>query len=124
MDRFETSIEFLSFIADISDPGTGAILLNRLAERLGMSPVELEDQWSSSGQSEWAAFADEVLAVLDLLQDRTHSLTEAVRLYRLGRIPSHSNATIESLVVQGKALQVLRQLRHDPQLVQVQVAQK
>ena len=123
MSRFETSIEFLTFIADVSDPGTGMILPDRLATRLGVSVSELEEQWRASCYCDWAAFADGVLSVLDVLQDRTHSLKAAVQLYRRGRILPDCE-TIERRVVRGMASQVLRDLRGDASLERISLGQK
>lgn len=72
--RIAASFEFASFVAEISDPATGAILSAQLAERLGMSEERLWQDWHASGLPEWKDFAQRVLALLDATHDVTMAL--------------------------------------------------
>jgi hypothetical protein len=69
MGRYESNVEFIGFLVDVTDPGTGEIVLARLSCWLGLTDAELEDRWTASGSSEWRDFADDVLKVLDEMQD-------------------------------------------------------
>lgn len=79
---FEGNLEFLTFLADISDPGRGEIVSARLGRWLGLSVEELRQRWDGSGREAWNDYADDVLRVLDRIHDRTHSLPRTLSWYR------------------------------------------
>lgn len=55
------SNEFLDFLADIYDPGTGVVSQARLACWLGLREFELEARWQQSARVDRGRFANEVL---------------------------------------------------------------
>lgn len=109
--NYGANIEFLSFLADISDPGNGAISKERLACWLGLDVVDLIDRWQRSGKAEWAEFADDVLHVLDQMQDQTCSLAGTLAWYRYFPLSDQGAATADELVSLGCTSEVIFRLR-------------
>jgi len=110
----ESSIEFASFLADISNPGTGEILPGRLAPRLGLPLEDLFERWRSSGRETWPAFAGDLLALLDAIQDSTHCFKATVRRFLCEPLAPGVNRTADAYVRSGEAelaLAILRQSR-------------
>lgn len=101
MGKYEANVEFLSFLADVTDSGTGVILIARLARWLGLEPHELEDRWVASGCEDWRDFADNVLRVLDAMQDQTDSLAVTLVWYRHAPIADQEARSADELVVAG-----------------------
>lgn len=80
-ESIASSVEFAEFIADVSDPGTGVIRSDRLSRWLGVEEGELIGSWRASGCPEWAAFASQILEILDAFQDLTFSLSRSLAWY-------------------------------------------
>lgn len=98
------SIEFLEFLADVSNPATGEISVDRLATWLCQTEFDLRSRWHSRGSNiPWAFFADEVLAVLDAAQDETCDLEFTVDWYLNASISLFDKRTPEQVVVAGGA---------------------
>ena len=111
MGRYEANVEFLGFLADVTDPGTGEIVLARLSCWLGLTEVELEDRWTASGRSEWRNFADDVLQVLDAMQDVTDSLTASLVWYRHEPLVKEGGNSADELVATGNTCVALALIR-------------
>ena len=98
------SVEFLEFLADISDPATGEIRAKRLASRLGLTESELYQVWSArENHVSWAIFVDEVLSVLDVVQDVTQDLESTVHWFQREPIPAFNMKTAQRVVATGGA---------------------
>lgn len=106
----KANLEFLEFLADISHPGTGQILAERLAAWLGLSEDELLKRCARAGYLQWAQYANDVLIVLDRMQDRTQSLASTINWYRNLPISGESGATGDELVSSGHVRDVVRYL--------------
>ena len=111
-EKRNASVEFLKFIADISDPATGTIDIERLASWLHMSTAELHDRWKSSAKRlPWKLFADELLDVLDAIQDRTLDLDRTTRWFRSVSISHFEMMTADEAVVKGSARRLSESIR-------------
>ncbi|MBE1162185.1 hypothetical protein [Dyella acidiphila] len=107
----KAAIEFLHFLADISDPVTGSISCMRLAAWLGMPEQELQKRWIRRGtRVEWQTFADELLAVLDAAQAQGHGLERVIDWYLNTPIGQADQRTADQLVIAGEARWLTRQL--------------
>jgi hypothetical protein len=111
-DPFEGNLEFLNFIVDISDPGTGEIRIERLATWLGLTSKDLVARWHRSGHAQWTDYANDVLKVLDRMHDRTHALSLTFDWYRLLPISTGTDLTGDDLVATGRADEALQVLRN------------
>jgi hypothetical protein len=99
-----STLEFLEFLADISNPATGEISTGTLASRLYMTEADLLQRWMSRGDNvSWRLFADELLAVLDAVQDVTYDLTRTIRWYRSEPIEIFDGRTADEVVTSGEA---------------------
>ncbi|WP_449427203.1 hypothetical protein [Rhodanobacter umsongensis] len=98
------SIEFLEFLAHISNSATGEISFSMLAGSLQMSDQELLQRWDERGRSvAWPMFADEILAVLDAAQDITFNFARTVAWYRHEPIESFGMRSADQVVAAGGA---------------------
>lgn len=111
IENYDGNLEFLSFLADISHPGTGEIRADALALWLGVCPKELAARWQHSGHAEWADYANDVLRVLDLMQDHTHQLSRTITWFRELPAGSAFQATADQLVARGRTEEVIRAIR-------------
>ncbi|HTV85593.1 MAG TPA: hypothetical protein VME63_09305 [Dyella sp.] len=109
--KSKAAIEFLHFLADISDPNTGDISALKLAAWLGMTEEALLKRWMQRGpHSGWRSFADEVIGVLDAAQSQGASLDCAIDWYRNTPIAQCGLRTPDQIVVAGEAPWLVRQL--------------
>jgi len=103
-NRRAGSIEFLEFLADVSNPATGEISVDRLATWLCQTEADLKAKWHSRRANiPWAFFADEILAVLDAVQDETCDLELTVDWYLKAPIALFDGCSPEQVVVAGGA---------------------
>lgn len=102
------NLEFLEFLADISHPGTGQILAERLAAWLGLPEDELLERRARAGYEQWAQYANDILMILDHMQDRTQSLASTINWYRNLPISAESDATGDELVSSGRVRDAVR----------------
>lgn len=109
-DPRAASVEFLTFLADIYTTGTGELQMDRLAAWLGLSEDELSDRWYQSGRALWKEFADDILAVLDLMQDRTGDLAQTLAWFRHDPLTS-CGLTADEMVSMGRAQEALARLK-------------
>jgi hypothetical protein len=109
----QAAVEFLQFLADISDPGTGVISSEKLAARLAMSDADLRQHWSDRGGVTWKVFVDELLAVLDIAQEHTHNLNQAIVWYRHSSIEVFGSRTPDRIVIEGEARKLVRAIRRN-----------
>ena len=106
------SIEFLEFLADISNPATGEISADRLATWLCHTQSDLNAQWRLRGMNvPWAFFADEILSVLDAAQDQTCDLEVTVEWYLRQPLEVFGKLTPEQLVTHGRARHLVTAIR-------------
>ena len=110
-DQIKGNFEFLNFIVDISDPGTGEIRLERLGAWLGLTPKDLIERWRRSGHERWTDYANDVLRVLDRMHDRTHALSRTFDWYRSLPLSVDTALTGDELVALGRAAEALNVLR-------------
>jgi hypothetical protein len=109
--KCKAAIEFLHFLADISDPVTGTISCIKLAAWLGMTEHELQKRWIRRGaNASWHRFADELLAVLDAAQAQGHGLEQVIDWYLNTPIAQADQRTADQLVMAGEARWLTRQL--------------
>ncbi|GFZ89530.1 hypothetical protein [Dyella caseinilytica] len=109
--KSKAAIEFLHFLADISDPATGTISRIKLAAWLGMTERELRQRWIRRGaRVAWQTFADELLAVLDAAQAQGHGLEQVIDWYLHTPIGQAKQRTADQLVIAGEARWLTRQL--------------
>ncbi|GLQ98046.1 hypothetical protein [Dyella mobilis] len=102
--KSKAAIEFLHFLADISDPVSGAISCIKLANWLGMTERELQRRWIRRGaDASWRNFADELLAVLDAAQAQVRGLEQAIDWYLNTPIARADRRTADQLVMAGEA---------------------
>jgi hypothetical protein len=102
------NLEFLEFLADISNPATGEISASRLADWLCQTEAGLKEKWHKCGANiPWWLFADEVLAVLDAAQDQVHDLGVAIDWYLSKPLDGFGMNTPQQVVVDGKARQLV-----------------
>jgi hypothetical protein len=100
----QASVEFLTFLADISNPATGEISISRLANWLQLTEVELHQRWKNRGNHiPWSLFADELLAVLDAVQDVTYELPKTVEWFMHTPIEVFDRRTADQVVAAGDA---------------------
>lgn len=107
------SVEFAKFIADVSDSGTGMIRSDRLAWWLGVPEETVIASWRSSSLV-WPEFAANLLAVLDVFQDLTLSLSQSLAWYRVMPLLCESGKSAAEYVAEGRvifALGAVRQFR-------------
>lgn len=112
--RTAASFEFASFVAEISDPATGAILSSRLAAQLGTSEDRLLGDWEASGVPEWKDFAQHVLALLDAMHDITMALSATKAWYGTWVLLESRGWTPAECVAHGafrEALAAVKELR-------------
>ena len=108
----EVAVEFLQFLADIRDPGTGDVLPAELAKRLEMGEPELLARWRKRGESvSWYQFTDELLSVLDAKQEKTGDLKAAIAWYRATPLAEFHMATPDDLVSAGAATALVKAIR-------------
>jgi hypothetical protein len=106
------SIEFLQFLADISNPATGEISAERLATWLCQTEADLHAQWRDRGVNvPWAIFADEILSILDAVQDQTRDLETTVDWYLHQPLDTFEKHTAQQLVTSGKARRLIMAIR-------------
>jgi hypothetical protein len=107
----KAAIEFLHFLADISDPATGDISRIKLAAWLGMTERELRMRWIQRGvHIAWRTFTDELLAVLDAAQAQGHGLERVIDWYLHTPIRQAAQRMADQLVIAGEARWLMRQL--------------
>jgi len=110
-NHYDGNLEFLNFLADISDPGTGQIVREKLASWLGFSDQELLQRWHQSGRRDWGDYADDVLRVLDRMHDQTYSLARTLNWYCNQPVDRRAGLTGDQLVSTGRACEALQRLR-------------
>jgi len=98
-----SSVEFLRFLADISNPVTGQIDLDAFAEQLGIDRELLVQHWRERGGLEWSSFADETLAVLDAAHDLRGDLRKTIDWYLYRPLKAFDMKTAEYVVASGYA---------------------
>jgi hypothetical protein len=109
--KYKAAIEFLHFLADVSDPTTGAISPLKLAAWLGMTEDALLRRWTQRGPKvTWKMFADELLAVLDAAQSQGVELERVIEWYFNAPIEQSGSRTADQLVLAGEARWLVRQL--------------
>jgi NAD-dependent oxidoreductase involved in siderophore biosynthesis len=109
--KSKAAIEFLHFLADISDPVTGSISCMTLAAWFGMTGQELQKRWIRRGANvAWQTFADELLAVLDAAQAQGRGLEQVIDWYFHTPIAQAGLRTADQLVIAGEARWLTRQL--------------
>jgi hypothetical protein len=109
--KSKAAIEFLHFLADVSDPDTGDISALKLAAWLGMTEQALRKRWTRRGpEVAWRAFVDELIAVLDAAQSQNGSLEGAIDWYLHTPIAQCGLRTPDEIVVAGEARWLVRQL--------------
>jgi hypothetical protein len=109
--KSKAAIEFLHFLADISDPVTGHITSIRLAAWLGITERELVKRWIRRGANvTWQSFADELLAVLDAAQAQGPGLEQVIDWYLNTPLGQAGLRTADQLVTAGEARWLTRQL--------------
>jgi len=112
------TLEFLEFLADISNPATGEISAERLATWLCWSEAELHQRWVSRGlYVPWPLFADELLSVLDAVQDVTCDLEKTVEWYLHEPIEGFEMRTADEIVSAGEARRLVFSIKR--QIVQI-----
>jgi len=110
--KASANIEFLGFLADISNPATGEISAGRLANWLCQTEADLNEKWRSRGANiPWAIFADELLAILDVAQDQICDLDAVVEWYLHMPIANFGMCTPQQLVMAGKARSLVVAIR-------------
>lgn len=103
--------EFLQFLADVSDPVTGAISRIRLAAWLGMTEDALRKRWIRRGVNvPWQQFTDELLSVLDAAQLQRRDLEQAIDWYFNTPIEQCGRKTADELVMAGQANRLLQEI--------------
>jgi hypothetical protein len=106
------SIEFLRFLADIYEPGTGQVIPGKLAGWLGLSEEDLQRMMlKRSDHVSWPLFADELLEILDAVHDRTRNLSDTIHWFRYARLPAFDMKTSEELLVAGDIRSLLSSVR-------------
>jgi hypothetical protein len=106
------SVEFLEFLADISNPATGEISLERLAEWLAIPALELSQRLRQRGEGmAWPRFAEEILAVLDAVHDSTCDLATSVHWYKFAPISCFHSKTADQVVTEGGARLLIMLIR-------------
>jgi hypothetical protein len=109
--KSKAAVEFLHFLADISDPVTGHITCIKLAAWLGMTEQELQKRWIRRGANvAWQIYADELLAVLDAAQAQGPGLERAIDWYLNTPLGQAGRRTADQLVIAGEARWLTRQL--------------
>ena len=109
--KSKAAIEFLHFLADISDPVSGSITCIKLAAWLGLTAQQLQDRWKRRGANiPWQTFADELLAVLDAAQAQGHGLQQTIDWYLNTPLGQAGRRTADQLVIAGEARWLTRQL--------------
>ena len=102
--KSSAAIEFLHFLADVSDPATGAISCLRLAAWLGMTEDALRKRWIRRGpQVAWQTFVDELLGVLDAAQAQGHGLEKVIDWYLNILLERGGQRTADQIVIAGEA---------------------
>jgi hypothetical protein len=103
-NKSKAAIEFLHFLADVSDPNTGDISPLRLAAWLGMTEDKLLKRWTLRGPKvAWRSFVDEMIAVLDAAQSQGSSLESVIDWYLHTPIAQSGLRTPEQIVLAGDA---------------------
>lgn len=109
--KSKAAIEFLHFLADISDPDTGDISPLKLAAWLGVTEEALLKRWTRRGPDvAWRCFVDELIAVLDAAQSQGGSLEGAIDWYLRTPIAQCGLRTPDQIVADGEARWLVRQL--------------
>ena len=109
--KSKSAIEFLHFLADISDPATGVISRIKLAAWLGMTEAELCKRWIRRGTNiAWPRYADELLSVLDAAHEQGYDLERVIDWYFHARIEQAGQRTADQIVTDGEAGWLARQL--------------
>lgn len=105
----DSSIQFLNFLVDVCDSGTGCVIPGRLAAWLGIPEDELIEATANSVAGSWPIFADQVIAVLDALHGSSGDLETTMKRFVRGHA-SFGASGIE-LVRCGQAGAWVRALR-------------
>jgi hypothetical protein len=105
------SFEFLTFLADISDPATGLILPCRLSRWLEIPEIQLRDAAAESVKGNWSIFASDLLAVLDAMHDHTGAMANTLRWFREARVDEFGSQSGLEVVRNGHALDWARLIR-------------
>jgi len=101
--RRRASVEFAEFLADISHPGTGEILANRLATWLRQTEDEFRGKWGAQcAKISWANFVDEVLDVLDLAQYETYDMGATIDWFLNRRLACFGMQTPQEVILRGR----------------------
>jgi hypothetical protein len=109
--KSKAAIEFLHFLADVSDQVVGTISCMKLAAWLGMTEAALQKRWIRRGPNvTWQVFVDELLSVLDAAQAQGQSLEEAIEWYLSTPIERRGKRTADELVIAGEAKWLRHQL--------------
>jgi hypothetical protein len=111
MAQYEANVEFLGFLAHVTDPGTGEIVPARLGCWLGLSGSDLQHRWRSSGHDDWRDFANDVLSVLDAMQDLTESLAVTLLWFRHLPIAQGEGCSADGLVAAGNVRRAMALVR-------------
>jgi hypothetical protein len=109
--KSKAAIEFLHFLADVSDPNTGDISPLKLAAWLGMTEDTLLKRWTQRGPDvAWRTFVDELIAVLDAAQSQGCNLESVIDWYLHTPIAQSGLRTPDQIVLAGDAGWLVRQL--------------
>ncbi|RDS80037.1 hypothetical protein [Dyella psychrodurans] len=109
--KSKAAIEFLHFLADVSDPDTGDISSLKLAAWLGMTEGTLLKRWTQRGSNvAWRTFVDELIAVLDAAQSQGCNLESVIDWYFNTPIAQSGLRTPDQIVLAGDARWLVRQL--------------
>ncbi|KLD64400.1 hypothetical protein [Dyella japonica] len=107
--------EFLHFLADIYDPGTGEPRLERLMQGLGLSPLQRQQL----AEALITPSQNDVVALLDLLEvvyDRMGTMAQTVEWFRHGALPSFGGAKPLEVCLAGQLEPLRRAQRRLSQL--------
>lgn len=97
------SVEFAEFLADVSHPGTGEILVSRLAAWLRQTEDEFRGKWrAQSDKPLWATYVDEILDVLDAAQYVTYDLGTTIEWFLNRRLAYFGMQTPQEVVLRGQ----------------------
>lgn len=109
------SDEFLHFLADILDPGTGALRLERLAAALGLSPDQ-EERLAIAVDKTGLVDAPTLFDLLEAVYDRLGKLSAMIEWFLTVPQPAHGDLTPFEITLAG-GLEPLRRAQRGHTLV-------
>ncbi|QNK03244.1 hypothetical protein [Dyella telluris] len=101
--RRRGSVEFAEFLADISHPGTGEILVSQLSSWFNQTEHDFFEKWHArQDKLPWTIFVDQVLAVLDVVQDETCDMGVTIDWFLNKHLPTFGMQTPYEVVLEGR----------------------